>query len=75
MDNVFIERVWRSLKYEEVHLKAYAGGGEARAGAATQKAISIVLICCRCRYVLSPLMFCAEQRGYLGRTMCLPHRT
>jgi voltage-gated potassium channel len=21
MDNVFIERVWRSLKYEEVHLK------------------------------------------------------
>jgi putative transposase len=32
MDNVFIERVWRSLKYEEVHLKAYAGGREARAG-------------------------------------------
>jgi hypothetical protein len=30
MDNVFIERVWRSLKYEEVHLKSYAGGGEAR---------------------------------------------
>jgi len=24
MDNVFIERVWRSLKYEEVHLKACA---------------------------------------------------
>jgi putative transposase len=32
MDNVFIERVWRSLKYEEVHLKAYADGHEARAG-------------------------------------------
>jgi len=32
MDNVFIERVWRSLKYEEVHLKAYAGGREARIG-------------------------------------------
>jgi putative transposase len=32
MDNVFIERVWRSLKYEEVHLKAYTGGREARAG-------------------------------------------
>src|ERR1700721_929197 len=32
MDNVFIERVWRSLKYEEVHLKAYAGGREARTG-------------------------------------------
>jgi putative transposase len=32
MDNVFIERVWRSLKYEEVHLKAYSDGHEARAG-------------------------------------------
>jgi putative transposase len=32
MDYVFIERVRRSLKYEEVHLKAYAGGFEARAG-------------------------------------------
>ena len=32
MDNVFIERVWRSLKYEEVHLKGYADGREARAG-------------------------------------------
>ena len=29
---MFIERVWRSLKYEEVHLKAYADGREARAG-------------------------------------------
>ena len=24
MDNIFIERLWRSIKYEEVHLKAYA---------------------------------------------------
>jgi len=23
VDNVFIERIWRSLKYEEVYLKAY----------------------------------------------------
>ena len=32
MDNVFIERLWRSLKYEEVYLKAYATPAEARAG-------------------------------------------
>jgi putative transposase len=32
LDNVFIERLWRSLKYEEVHLKAYADGREARIG-------------------------------------------
>ena len=32
MDNIFIERLWRSIKYEEVHLKAYADGCEARSG-------------------------------------------
>jgi putative transposase len=32
MDNVFIERVWRSLKYEDIYLKAYADGIEAKAG-------------------------------------------
>ncbi len=32
LDHVFVERLWRSLKYEEAHLKAYADGREARAG-------------------------------------------
>jgi len=32
MDNVFIERLWRSLKYEDVYLKGYSDGREARAG-------------------------------------------
>jgi putative transposase len=32
MDNVFIERLWRSLKYESVYLHAYASVAEARAG-------------------------------------------
>lgn len=32
LDNVFIERVWRSLKYEEVYLQAYENGVEARTG-------------------------------------------
>jgi putative transposase len=30
-DNVFVERIWRSVKYEEVYLHAYAGVAEARA--------------------------------------------
>lgn len=30
MDNVFVERLWRSLKYEEVYLKAYESVREAR---------------------------------------------
>jgi putative transposase len=32
MDNVFIERLWRSLKYEEVYLKAYDNVVEANTG-------------------------------------------
>ncbi len=34
VDNVFIERLWRTVKYEEVYLKAYESGSEARAGLA-----------------------------------------
>ena len=30
IDNVFIERLWRSVKYEEVYLHAYDNGTEAR---------------------------------------------
>jgi putative transposase len=35
MDNVFIERLWRSLKHEDIYLKGYADGREARAGIAS----------------------------------------
>jgi putative transposase len=34
MDNVFIERLWRSLKYEDVYLKGYVDGREAARGIA-----------------------------------------
>ncbi len=30
-DNVFAERLWRAIKYEEAYLRAYAGVSEARA--------------------------------------------
>jgi putative transposase len=33
-DNVFVERLWRSVKYEEVYLKAYETVSAARAGLA-----------------------------------------
>ena len=32
LDNIFIERLWRSLKYEDVYIKAYASVPEARHG-------------------------------------------
>jgi len=31
-DNLFIERLWRTVKYEEVYLKAYQNGRDARVG-------------------------------------------
>ena len=33
-DNVFVERLWRSIKYEEVYLHAYDSVGDAKAGIA-----------------------------------------
>jgi putative transposase len=35
LDNVFVERLWRSLKYECVYLHAWSGGREARDGIGT----------------------------------------
>jgi putative transposase len=32
LDNIFIERLWRSLKYEEIFIKAYESVAEARRG-------------------------------------------
>ena len=31
-DNVFVERLWRTIKYEEIYLRAYASVSEARTG-------------------------------------------
>jgi putative transposase len=30
LDNIFIERLWRSMKYECIYLHAFSGGREAR---------------------------------------------
>jgi putative transposase len=32
LDNVFVERLWRSVKYEEVYLQDYGGMGDAQRG-------------------------------------------
>jgi putative transposase len=34
IDNVFVERLWRSVKYEEVYLRDYTGGWQAEASLA-----------------------------------------
>lgn len=28
LDNVFVERLWRSLKHEDLYLKGYSSGAE-----------------------------------------------
>ena len=35
LDNIFVERLWRSVKYEEVYLKAYENVDEAKTGIGT----------------------------------------
>jgi putative transposase len=32
MDNVFIERLWRSVKYENIYLNDYASAGDLQQG-------------------------------------------
>lgn len=32
IDNVFIERLWRSVKYEDIYLRGYENGREVQAG-------------------------------------------
>ena len=32
LDNIFVERLWRTVKYEEVYLKAYTDGRQAKTG-------------------------------------------
>ena len=52
-DNVFVERLWRSVKYEEVYLRAYDSVGEARASLSryftfyNTKLVGFIL--CRCQ--------------------------
>jgi transposase InsO family protein len=40
MDNIFVERLWRSLKYEEVYLNAYTSVAEAKAGIGERSAVN-----------------------------------
>lgn len=40
LDNIFIERFWRSLKYEDIYIKRYENGKEAVIGISTYTHIS-----------------------------------
>ena len=40
-DNIFVERLWRSIKYEEVYLHAYINVPEARNGMGVSESLCI----------------------------------
>jgi putative transposase len=49
VDNIFVERLWRSLKYEEVYLNACTTAAEAKAALApgssfTTRSASVALV-------------------------------
>ena len=41
MDNIFVERLWRSLKYEEVYLKGYPSSVARSASKRAKNAASV----------------------------------
>jgi len=64
-DNVFIERVWRSVKYEEVYLRAYESVGQARAS------LGRYLDFYNCKRPHSSLDAGTPDRAYFGNIMPL----
>ncbi|WP_458646289.1 IS3 family transposase [Klebsiella quasipneumoniae] len=69
-DNVFVERLWRSIKYEEVYLHAYKTVSEARAGIARYLNFYNTRRphwhCCK---VSDEAAFCLIQRPYISKTL------
>ena len=76
MDNIFVERLWRSLKYEEVYLHAYATVAEAKAGIAAWTASTMPSATPEPRLSHTATIY-EERCGYvddrLRRPATLPH--
>ena len=62
IDNVFIERLWRSVKYEEIYLRGYANGHEA------QRALSKYFAFYNARRVHETLGYKTPDEVYFGAT-------
>jgi len=60
IDNVFIERLWRSVKYEEVYLRGYANGHEA------QRSLSRYFVFYNARRVHETLNYATPDEVYFG---------
>ena len=62
IDNVFIERLWRSVKYEDIYLREYANGHEA------QRALSKYFAFYNARRVHETLGYKTPDEVYFGAT-------
>ena len=60
IDNVFIERLWRSVKYEEVYLREYVNGHEA------QRSLSKYFVFYNARRVHENLGYATPDEVYFG---------
>jgi putative transposase len=60
IDNIFIERLWRSVKYEEVYLRGYANGHEA------QRSLSKYFAFYNARRVHEALGYATPDEAYFG---------
>ena len=73
-DNVFVERLWRSVKYEEVYLRAYDTVAEARASIGRYLGFYNRSSQRTSRYVVDGKRFCCAGSGTAGcfGTACVP---
>jgi putative transposase len=65
-DNIFVERLWRTIKYEEVYLRAYASVSEARASIGRYLAFYNVSSQRTSRYVIDGKRFSCAGSGPAG---------
>jgi transposase InsO family protein len=54
LDNIFIERLWRSLKHEEVFIKAYGSVAKARRGIGARGSRSTITSAHTRRWTIAP---------------------
>jgi transposase InsO family protein len=72
MDNIFVERLWRSMKYEEVYLHAYASVAEAKAGTALGYASTTRSDRIRASATARRGKFTRKACGYVDDRLCRP---
>jgi putative transposase len=65
-DNVFVERLWRSVKYEEVYLRAYDSVAEARSSLGSYLGFYNCSSQRTSRYVVEENRFCWAASGNAG---------